>query len=173
MGYRVELKYNGLLVNFCNASDINDGCTYEEFIAHFNKVIFGSMEFMRFCRKKASPVMQFFCLFLILVLVICLVYWFVKMVMREKDLEMKRRNILNRKRAAKEEKAKDFAKTQNIDSEPSSDRKELIKEDDAPAEDIDINIEETQEHDVNVEANPMEDNNNLQDNLVEDGGDAE
>jgi len=173
MGYRVELKYNGLLVNFCNASDINDGCTYEEFIAHFNKVIFGSMEFMRFCEKKASPVMQFFCLFLILVLVTCLVYWFVKMVMREKDLEMKRRNILNRKRAAKEEKAKDFAKTQNIDSEPSSDRKELIKEDDAPAEDIDINIEETQEHDVNVEANPMEDNNNLQDNLVEDGGDAE
>ena len=64
------------------------------------------MEFMRFCEKKASPVMQFFCLFLILVLVICLVYWFVKMVMREKDLEMKRRNILNRKRAAKEEKAK-------------------------------------------------------------------
>lgn len=173
MGYRVELKYNGLLLNFCNAADINDGCTYEEFIAHFNKVIYGSMEFMRYCDKKADPVMQFFCLFLILVLVIGLVYWFVKMIMREKDLEIKRRNILTRKRAAKEALAKDFAKTQDIDTEPSSERKELAKEDDAPAEDIDINIEETQEHDVNVEVNPMEDNNNLQDNLVEDGGDAE
>ena len=64
------------------------------------------MEFMRYCEKKADPVMQFFCLFLILVIVIGLVYWFVKMILREKDLEIKRRNILARKRAAKEEQSK-------------------------------------------------------------------
>ena len=50
---------------------------------------------------------------------------------------------------------------------------------DAPAEDIDIDVEV--EADVNgkyfwskilVEANPMEENANIQENLVEDGADA-
>lgn len=92
----VDIRYNGIIVNYCDTQDMETGCTYEEFESKIRRLFFGKIEFYENCFQIRSIGNKVAFAILLVVVLIILLLKCIKSYQNEKKKEIQRVNLATR-----------------------------------------------------------------------------
>jgi hypothetical protein len=103
--YLVEIIYNGLKINYCNASNVEDYCTFNDFEKFIRRSTYYLSEFEDICALKSDNFWERFLVSgLIFSLLASLIWPCIGGLQMEAQQETDRKNIAKRKKREAEEK---------------------------------------------------------------------
>lgn len=92
----VDIRYNGIIVNYCETEDITTGCTFEEFQSKIRKLTFSYNDFESTCFKSHPLWNKIAFGIVLLIVLIFMVSWCIKEAKKEKEKEIIRSNLMKR-----------------------------------------------------------------------------
>ena len=143
----VDIRFNGININYCDTQNLEVGCTVEEFNSKIQRIIYPDNQFIAQCSKPQSKSSKWIFFGILILVILGLVHKFYKTARYESFENLKAANIAKRNAELKEEaQGLGLSEPVDVDVEVSLEK--------ANAEDIDLNLEP--EVEIEVEIDPVD-----------------